>query len=1039
MGIGVQKVQTRQVAKYILLPELFPRLRELFTTGFAHLAFLVASVYGMVRILPPGHPYLNPSNIGKFGIRHAIAQAANHIVFRKENIDQILIFSASIVAFILLAVQFAMLGFTLIVHKAFAADFMGFFITVHPEKDIAFEILARVFGVPDLFCNSSGSCVDINDQLPWPFHKALQGLYQYYSLAILLFAVLIFLYYVMVVTAETAQSGTPFGKRFNQVWAPLRLVAAIGLLVPVNWGLNSGQYITLYAAKYGSGLATHGWLLFNRALSDSMTRAQPTGEPTENLVALPNAPDVSSLLSFMILVQTCRAGYEKMYFYDDTGILGGGIQPWLVKLGGSGLGMSVQPAVDFDSAVDFYEGGDVMIRFGRYDEERYTNDKGNSFPFCGEIAVRLHDSNHQPGAWQMQSRYFDLILAMWDDPELIAYGKRMSEIYSLNQDRDPCSANVGVGDNPDCGRPPLAQWRQNLINNYQAILENYVKSAWEELRDTGEFGIPQEMLERGWGGAGIWYNRIAQFNGAFMSAVRDVPMPTLYPSVLQNVLDERRKQDQNIAGFRGLCPNQADGQKYKPVNDERDGHMALMMCETIDQQLKEDVNQSSSDASNTGNAAWKMMNMLFDAYGLSDLRKPENQHVHPLAQLVMIGKSIVDSTIRNLAISFFAAAGGGLSQYFDKDMGAAMKALSKMFFSLAMIGLVAGFILYYVLPFLPFIYFFFAVGSWVKTIFEAMVGVPLWALAHLRIDGEGLPGQQAAEGYFLIFEIFIRPILCVFGLLAGVAIFAAQARVLNAIFDLVIENLTGFNDMDTARVGPFMPLSDSLSFKRQVVDQFFFTIIYATLLYMMAIASFKLIDLVPKGILRWIGSGARTFQDNREDPTSGLVQHAAMGGQMIGQQVASTMRQGFELGGSVAGEILGPDRSGAQGMQAARAAERSGADSAAGTGGTGGATTAGGLTGAAPPATAPSSTSGSSGGSGGTGGGTGGSSGGGTGTGAGGSTGGGGTGGGTRGGTGGGGTGGGTGGSSGGGTGGGGTGGGTGGGAGGSSGGGRTK
>lgn len=921
------------------MPGFFPRLKELFTTGFDHLAFLVASIYGMVRILPPGHPYLNPANIGKFGIRHAIAQAADHIVFRKENIDQILIFSASLVAFILLAVQFAMLAFTLIVQKAYAASFMGFFITVRPEQDIAFQILAQVFGVPDLFCNSSGACVDINSQLPWPFHRALQGLYQYYSLAILLFAVLIFLYYIMVVTAETAQSGSPFGKRFNQVWAPLRLVAAIGLLVPVNWGLNSGQYITLYAAKYGSGLATHGWLLFNRTLRDTMTRAQPTGEPTENLVALPNAPDVSSLLSFMILVQTCRAGYEKMYFYDDVGILGGGIQPWLVKLGGAGLGASIQPAVDFDSAVQFYEGGDVMIRFGRYDEQRYKDDKGNSFPFCGEIAVKIHDADQQPGAWQMQRRYFDLILTMWNDPELIAYGQRMTEIYALNQDRNPCGANVGVGDNPDCGRPPLATWRQNLINNYQAILENYVLAAWQELRDTGAFEIPDEMLNRGWGGAGIWYNRIAQFNGAFMSAVRDIPSPSLNPSVLQNVLDERRKQDQNIAGFRGLCPNQSDGQKFKPTNDERDGHMALMMCEVLDQQLKEDINQAKSDSSNTGNAAWKMMNMLFDAYGLSDLRKPENQHVHPLAQLVMIGKSIVDSTIRNLTISFFAAAGGGLTQYFDKDMGTAMTALSQMFFSLAMIGLVAGFILYYVLPFLPFIYFFFAVGSWVKTIFEAMVGVPLWALAHLRIDGEGLPGQQAAEGYFLIFEIFIRPILCVFGLLAGIAIFAAQARVLNSIFDLVIENLTGFEDEGTARVGPFMPASDALSFKRQVVDQFFFTIIYATLLYMMAIASFKLIDLVPKGILRWIGSGARTFQDSREDPTSGLTQYAAMGGYTIGQQVAGTMRQGFGIAGSIAGKIVAPENT--QGVQAAKAAEAP--------------ASGGGLKGAAPPPTAPKS------------------------------------------------------------------------------------
>ena len=36
---------------------------------------------------------------------------------------------------------------------------------------------------------------------------------------------------------------------------------------------------------------------------------------------------------------------------------------------------------------------------------------------------------------------------------------------------------------------------------------------------------------------------------------------------------------------------------------------------------------------------------------------------------------------------------------------------------------------------------------------ELLVGAPLWALAHLRIDGNGLPGETASNGYFLIFEI----------------------------------------------------------------------------------------------------------------------------------------------------------------------------------------------------------------------------------------------------------------------------------------------
>lgn len=890
----MQKIHTGQVLRYILLPGIVPRLREFGSTGFDYLAFLVANLYGMVRILPPGHPYLNPANMGRFGVRHAVAEAANKIVFRKENIDQILIFIVSLAAFASVVMMFCGMIFGLIIQPAFAfTDFEGFFVTPYPLNDVALVIMDRVFGIRDLFCNDwTGECTHVNPDLPWPFHVALHGMLEFYSLAILLFAVLIFLYYVLVVTAETAQSGTPFGKRFNSVFAPLRLVAAIGLLVPVHWGLNSGQYIVLYAAKYGSGLATNGWLLFNRSIATTMAggRPNPTGEPSEYLVALPNAPDITPLISFMSTVQTCRAGYQSMYNMT--------IQPYLIKTGPDNV--LIGSGYPFSSAVSFNDGGNVYIRFGLHDTVRYTAEKGNVFPFCGEIVVKVHEMNQQPGAWYMQDAYFQRILALWDDGELQNFGRRMSEIYSINPNRNPCSVALNP-DNSDCGRPPLAQWRQTQINQKQALFEADLYAAWQDLAMNGAYEIPLELLELGWGGAGIWYNRIAQFNGAFMGAVMDMPAPTRYPAVMEAVLEERRKQDDDVAGYQAFRPNLSNQQSIQVSGDARDNKLAEAMYETVDLWMRDDPNQAGTDDAASTNIAWKAMSMAMGTYGLMDMRKQDNERVHPLAQLVALGKGLVDGTIRNLGISFFAAVGGGAMSAMGQEIGNGFSAISTMFLSLAMTTMTAGIILYYVLPFLPFIYFFFAVGGWVKSIFEAMVGVPLWALAHLRIDGEGLPGPQAMEGYYLIFEIFIRPILCVFGLIAGIAIFAAQARVLNSIFDIVLENLTGFEDDPNTRVLPLIPGVPELDFKRYIIDEFFFTIIYVVLLYMMATASFKLIDLVPKGILRWMGTGAKTFSDFRQDPTGSLVSYMGIAGAQLGEK----MGRGIQQAGTGIGQGLG--------------------------------------------------------------------------------------------------------------------------------------
>ena len=47
---------TRQITKgdilrYVLLPQVFPRVRDLYKSGFSNLAYLIAQVYRGVRIL----------------------------------------------------------------------------------------------------------------------------------------------------------------------------------------------------------------------------------------------------------------------------------------------------------------------------------------------------------------------------------------------------------------------------------------------------------------------------------------------------------------------------------------------------------------------------------------------------------------------------------------------------------------------------------------------------------------------------------------------------------------------------------------------------------------------------------------------------------------------------------------------------------------------------------------------------------------------------------------------------------------------------
>ena len=76
----------------------------------------------------------------------------------------------------------------------------------------------------------------------------LQAVLSYYSYGMLVIGSFLLLYYLVRIIAETAHTGRP-GGRANQLWSPIRTVLAIGLLVPLSTGLNSGQMIVLNLAS----------------------------------------------------------------------------------------------------------------------------------------------------------------------------------------------------------------------------------------------------------------------------------------------------------------------------------------------------------------------------------------------------------------------------------------------------------------------------------------------------------------------------------------------------------------------------------------------------------------------------------------------------------------------------------------------------------------------------------------------------------------------------------------------------------------------
>lgn len=899
-AIGKEKKKHNLIA-YFLLPGIIPEIKELTRGRFGYLAYLIAMIYQLVRILPQNHPYTKPENIGKFGFRHVIAAAADNITLDRKNIDQIIVFFAVMAGVILIIFQFASFLLFLFMGNAWAgpgvpAEADSLFITLNPQEDIAFFMIREVFGIPDMFGTLDGGQTGL--------HIALQTLFKFYNLAILFVAVLVFLYYVVVIVGETAQTGVPFGQRFSHIYAPFRLVIAIGLLVPLNYGFNGAQYIGLYAAKLGSSFATNGWIRFNSALNG----ANPLGVENSALIAQPNIPDISGLVEFMSTMVSCREAYD-----INEGII---VQAYFVDNNNNPLILKADSYITVrDQAVTDGKKGHISLYFGVI-ENIATKHPGNIKPYCGEVKLPIQvsdmpsvDAVGSASPQEIQRSYFALIYRMWTSENLRGLGRRISLGQLAREGKqDPCSIDIDSANGitvGECGArytPPRA-WAKGVISIFSGVIKGWILGDYNNLRNQVNYQIENEVLLTGWGGAGIWYNKIAQVNGAFVTATMNLPSVATMPIVMVNTREEKEKSDGSFVGCKGYESNLANNKSENKTGGGKDDYYSRVMNETW-QYWRCDRDGKAE------NFFLDSVSAIFGLNGLFNLRQEVEvvgvdgrtirTTIHPLAKLATIGKSLVESAIQNMGLAMASSFGGGALGVLGPHLGPALDSASAMFVSISTIGLSIGFILYYILPFLPFMYFFFAVGGWVKGLFEAMVGAPLWAMAHLRIDGDGIPGKSAMNGYILIFEIFIRPILTVFGLIGGLAIFAAMATILNEVFDLVANNITD------SKITPGAIGGGELEFGRHMIDAFFFTIMYAMILYMMALASFKMITLVPNNILRWLGQSVSTFNDQAgDDPAAGLTQYAAMGGARIGGQLSGAAANLSKGTGSAFGEAFG--------------------------------------------------------------------------------------------------------------------------------------
>ena len=369
----------------------------------------------------------------------------------------------------------------------------------------------------------------------------------------------------------------------------------------------------------------------------------------------------------------------------------------------------------------------------------------------------------------------------------------------------------------------------------------------------GNLGLSKNEVQLstlGWTSAAAYYLGFARLNGLTLSLASGTPTV-------------------NMPSFEGLSPSlQAD---IAPLFTSSSSLLDKLRTyvSTADGLTSPGGNADTLTGTFTGTDGGGMMEKLFRALNFTptllqsfvDNLSPTAQNwADPFGGLIALGNQMILVAMTALGLAGIASTTTGtaattLFNALTMNWAGAVATLSlsvlmQFFATPIFIGcmalLIPGLTIAFVLPMIPWVMWIAGVAGYLILVCEAMVAVPLWMLAHLTFEGDGLHGRGFA-GYELLFNILFRPVLMLIGLFLGYFIFTCISWLIRMSFGIAAAFVLGDGWLVTNWLGLFVLLS-----------------IFVLTHVVAAIASFRMITLIPHHIPRMIGFSSANRVDMDE-------------------------------------------------------------------------------------------------------------------------------------------------------------------------------
>ena len=408
---------------------------------------------------------------------------------------------------------------------------------------------------------------------------------------------------------------------------------------------------------------------------------------------------------------------------------------------------------------------------------------------------------------------------------------------------------------------PLMVAYQTATNDYTNQLTQAATNLTQQLRAAvtaqdarnGSIGLIQNentLSALGWTSAGAYYLEFARINGQTLSMLNGMAVI-------------------NTPSFDGL--SQSIKTDLAPLFSSTTSLLTKLRTysTTTDSIDSPGGNADIFTGATEGNDGVSMIEHVFRNLNLTEpvlhifadnMSPTGNNWADPFGALTALGQALITASVAAMGLAFVATSNTGTaaSTVFNlltaNFAGAAtinilhqvLQAFATPIFLGLMCLLTPGLLIAYVLPMIPWVIWVAGVAGYLILVCEAVIAVPLWMLAHMAFEGQGLHGN-AIHGYELLFNVLFRPVLMILGLFLGYFIFTATSWLIRMSFGIAAGFVLENGWLVTNMIGMWVLLS-------------IFVLTHITA----AILSFRMIYLVPHHLPALIGFGGHGRIDHDE-------------------------------------------------------------------------------------------------------------------------------------------------------------------------------